>query len=440
MNLVHVHQRFQAVGHGTFFTGLAASDDDDAFSWIYDCGSKRKKRLTATMDDILMLPDQINMLVLSHFDDDHVNGVEYLLTQRCVQWLVIPYLNVAQRLAQAASVGQEALSVSTAMFQLDPAGWLMARGLADRVNAILFIRGSDGQDTDNVEASPLPDSVGLDLPQEESQEDAWSEGAQAIMEMRLTSADNRLPKALMRLHTQPVKIQKLALELMFFNSKQPDLFKLDSSGSSVAKRSGAALAQVQKEIEVIVNRFRLNDLSRPPRRRWREELKVCYERHFGSTSQTRNNISLCLLVRPLAFTNTNPPSCCDDDCFWFFWCGMLYPSYCDKPVCMQSIHNRAGLLCTGDLRLDRSTITKMMLHFGNTRWNQIGLTQVPHHGSQHSWETGSAATFAPSHFVHCVPNESKQHPHNDVQMDLIGHTTYKADYEHSVTLNYHFKP
>ena len=91
--MIHVHQCFNAVGHGTFFNGLAHDDERaESFSWIYDCGSKRTTRIDQELTSLEgweKWPEEVNLLVLSHFDDDHVNGVERLLRSRRVRILAL---------------------------------------------------------------------------------------------------------------------------------------------------------------------------------------------------------------------------------------------------------------------------------------------------------------------------------------------------------------
>lgn len=90
---LHVHQCFQAVGHGTFFTGVIETDAEPGkkiFSWVYDCGAKSKTRVERVIADVDLseiMPDSVDMFVLSHFDNDHVNGVEHFLRRRSVRWL-----------------------------------------------------------------------------------------------------------------------------------------------------------------------------------------------------------------------------------------------------------------------------------------------------------------------------------------------------------------
>jgi glyoxylase-like metal-dependent hydrolase (beta-lactamase superfamily II) len=134
------------VGHGTFFTGLVTTRNgpDPDFSWVYDCGSKRTKRISEVIEEIEGLqcwPEKIDLFVLSHFDDDHVNGVERLLRTRSVRCLALPYMDIGQRLQQASSVASDPCSASTALLQLDPVQWLTSQGLSDKVETVLMIRG-----------------------------------------------------------------------------------------------------------------------------------------------------------------------------------------------------------------------------------------------------------------------------------------------------------
>ncbi|MGE4050192.1 MAG: MBL fold metallo-hydrolase [Piscinibacter sp.] len=93
-------------------------------------------------------PEDVDLLVLSHFDDDHVNGVERLLSSRRVRVLALPYLDIGHRLAGAGSVSSEACSASTAAFQLDPVAWLHSRGLSGQVDTLLLVQSGRREDGD----------------------------------------------------------------------------------------------------------------------------------------------------------------------------------------------------------------------------------------------------------------------------------------------------
>lgn len=427
--MIHVHQCFQDVGHGTFFTGLVTARDGHIadFSWVYDCGSRRTTRIAGAIEDIESWhswPEKIDLFVLSHFDDDHVNGVERFLRTRSVRCLALPYMDAAQRLGQAAAVSSDPCSFSTAVFQLDPVQWLTTRGLLAKVDSILFVRGGQRGDNDffeDIVPEPLPD-------QSQSEEGVQSSLSGSVDEQfridYLTGVSQgglSGPRLMLWQHTLPSRPTRFPVEFMFFNSEQPDLFRRTAAGDKIARRSGASVEKLKLEVNIAMLRYKLTDLSKRPRRGWREALRRIFERHFGRTSQARNNISLCLLVRPLAL---DPEQCS------IFRCRIAHQAFPSR---------RAGLLCLGDLRVDGDVIAEMKKHFGKIRWDSLCVVQVPHHGSRHSWETGNAAAFAPDWFVHCVPDNSTHHPHEDVTRDLSGFKVLYADYAHRVALDYHYR-
>lgn len=422
--MVYVRQCFHAVGHGTFFSGLAIDElTGDSFSWVYDCGSKRKKRIDESLkvlDGFGAWPREVDLLVLSHFDDDHVNGVEQLLKYRKVRVLALPYMDVGHKLACLASVCADPCSASVAAFQIDPIGWLKSRGLSEQVDTVLLVQGGPrGDDDPAVDGEPVPLPTG---PDDNQMGEGRSESSVMSSLLRLGSAigknSSSSPHLAILKHFESAVAYGLPLELVFFNATQPSLFLKDKCGDLVARRSRCSISAVQVEVDFNMRIHGLDDLSGPPKRKWREALRQVYVKHFGSSSQQRNNISLCLLVRPAKRINTRP--------FNVVWRGMHYG--------LTDVSNRAGTLLLGDLRIDSSTLAEMKAHFGTTRWAELGVVQVPHHGSQHSWMPGAATAFGSDLFVHCVPDTSFQHPHRSVDADLGKKVVLRADYREVVLM------
>lgn len=428
--MIHIHQCFNAVGHGTFFNGLAFDEQrESSFSWIYDCGSKRTTRID---QEIMCLegweswPEEIDLLVLSHFDDDHVNGVERLLKSRKVRVLALPYMDVGHRLAGAASVSTDPCSASTAVFQLDPVAWLQSRGLAGQIDTVIMVQGGprgDGDPPVDGRAVPLPGSPGDNHRVREDPADTKGTEVSPVTRAGRATA----PRMVLWRHTASTMASGIPLELMFFNATQPDLFYKDGTGMLVARRSRRAISVVQADVDIIARRYGLHDLSRQPSRGWRDALRAVYVKHFGNSSQQRNNISLCLLVRPRGLDV--------EDCS-FFRRHDVSPL---TPQHLVSNINKTGTLLLGDLRIDSATLAEMQAHFGMARWVDIGTVQVPHHGSKHSWETGAAAVLGPERFIHCVPDASSHHPHRSVDDDLSPvAAVLRADYRAGVAIDYHF--
>lgn len=448
MDLVHVRQEFQSVGHGTFFTGSVRNFHGRRFCWVYDCGSKRPTRVEQAITALAYSqrwPDdvELDMVAVSHFDDDHINGLELLLQRHSVKWLVLPFMDIKTRLAHASSLMQgEASSATTAAFTMNPVKYLADRGLSDRVGSLLLIRGGAERALDG--GGELPESHRSGSPENFRWEDSLEDAAQYPAGFfDIPVAGNPQVKVLS--HRHPVKASGgLPFEFVFYNTSLP---------GGAAKRSKLPLSEVQNDVDLIFRTYRLQDPLRKPRSGWRKSLVRCYDKHFGSKGPERNNISLCVLARPLVGANLHSycslgAYCGPPAAHWSRFCA----NWPNCPYCWQYIDSagldsrshrsdRLSLLLTGDLALNSQQIEAMENHFGSWRWKEIGVTQVPHHGSQHSWETGNAACFGSSQFVQCVPTVSKHndHPHPIVVADLGNAHVHVANYENSVVHDFCFR-
>lgn len=82
------------IGHGGFHTGRIRTSDNVEFNWIFDCGSQRTKKFD---DYIRVWADRlgrpIDWLFISHFDTDHVSGLNVLMGRAVVRDVMVPYLN-----------------------------------------------------------------------------------------------------------------------------------------------------------------------------------------------------------------------------------------------------------------------------------------------------------------------------------------------------------
>ncbi|MGB8843862.1 MAG: MBL fold metallo-hydrolase [Aliidongia sp.] len=135
------------VGHGGFHTGRILANCNHQFSWIFDCGSRK----TAMFDDFLKRwttqnQEPIDWLFISHFDTDHVSGLDTLMSRAKVRDVMVPYVN-EQELALQMLQEIDRGNLDRAFFELvaDPAAFFLGRG-AERVT---FLRGprSGGEPT-----------------------------------------------------------------------------------------------------------------------------------------------------------------------------------------------------------------------------------------------------------------------------------------------------
>lgn len=148
--------RFHSVGQGLFYSGIIRPEDpnpNNSFCFVYDCGSLSNKRfLKNEIDDLVaLLPTikednskkekrKLNLLVVSHLHEDHVNGLAHLLQNVQVDTVLIPYYSEAQRvLAVLDSIDEDEHPSSSAesgfqgldyiSFIANPVSWFQRKGV-----------------------------------------------------------------------------------------------------------------------------------------------------------------------------------------------------------------------------------------------------------------------------------------------------------------------
>src|SRR3546814_4707900 len=84
---IDVDLLFHPVGQGMFASGhlKRTNSNDTEFSWIYDCGSASAGQLEIGAVNRLAAhlggpKPRIDLLVISHFDHDHISGIPHLLS------------------------------------------------------------------------------------------------------------------------------------------------------------------------------------------------------------------------------------------------------------------------------------------------------------------------------------------------------------------------
>ena len=137
-----MHFQFHPVGQGLFYSGQVGE-----FDFVYDCGTasgiSHVKSAVEAYDRFRRRKTskgKLGLLILSHFHEDHINGVGELLAKTGgVSEVVLPYLYPAERLMVAAEFAVanqiEDLGDEHIEFLADPAKFLRDRG-ADRVTFI----------------------------------------------------------------------------------------------------------------------------------------------------------------------------------------------------------------------------------------------------------------------------------------------------------------
>lgn len=132
---MHVRRFQYPIGQGCFHAGSigegdAVYHDDHAFHYVYDCGSDDRKALGEAIDSYKNQVPHVDVLFVSHLDNDHVNGLDRLLSVVKVDTVYVPYVNkvlLVLELIQAELDGT--LSASLIEASMDPGNWFRSRGV-----------------------------------------------------------------------------------------------------------------------------------------------------------------------------------------------------------------------------------------------------------------------------------------------------------------------
>ena len=97
---IEIVRNHYPVGQG-FFSSQQISYGNEKYTCVYDCGSMSKggsRFLEKYVDYLRDTTDAIDLLVISHLDADHINGLKYILKKFKIKKIIIPYITLVQRI------------------------------------------------------------------------------------------------------------------------------------------------------------------------------------------------------------------------------------------------------------------------------------------------------------------------------------------------------
>jgi hypothetical protein len=408
---------FHPVGQGLFASGAIYSSEGHSprFVWVYDCGTSSAQTLLmqrqADFREQYEGRGYLNLVTISHFDKDHISGIPSLLSAHRVDTVLLPFLPLWKRLVVAFGEGVPPDGDLMGFF-INPAGYLV--GLpGSEINRIVFVLPGGQADVPQGSDAPVksggPDGGwGLDFeedrPDDSGEVEALSVGT-AKTQVRFLKRGGRLQVAGLWEFVPYNDDLEEDISLSFQTAVRAERHRL-LTGTSVGERA-AALA----------------------------ELKVLYDRHFGSTSEKRNVISLFLYAGPIyptwkaswfgSLVRWGADSSFFQDLRWFAC--HLDPALSDQ----------CGMLYTGDGYLDTSArLARMTGYFGALRISRTGALQVMHHGARRNWHKGVAQAINPFFSVFCSDPKHKGlcHPHAPVLRDFWAYQPVQVDKSFGATL------
>lgn len=419
-----VSYKFWPVGQGLFSSGRLEAkfknSDKKFFDWVYDCGTvsnqkflknsieEYKKSFRSSSNADSNIKPKIDLVVISHFDKDHISGLVELLNTFSIQTLLLPYMPLWQRLIIAFN---EDIDSTHEMFKffINPVQYIFNNSNED-VTEILFVRPRD---------EGRPDSKN----QENSNGSSDADHSLIINTNRPDIDDDEEKKFLtdnkkkIRVYYSGRTIKILGFwefipyndaNVCFSNSARTwDDFK------EMVNKHRDALLQSPSEIEL-------------------NNIKNIYDQQFGSDSKSRNIISLFLYAGP----RLARPTVWHCNRCYFHSQNLLSRVY-------EYIHlfMRAGVLYTGDGYLNEPVkLNKLLACIGKQSIKKICCLQVMHHGSSANWHEGIAKTLEPDISVFCSdPSHLKyKHPHGDVVRDFLKYNPVQVDRTNGVEIVLYF--
>lgn len=385
---------FHNVGQGGFYTGRIKSDTNKFF-FIYDCGTfSPHKFMTDAIRDFgcsMEGEEKLDLLVLSHMDTDHVNGVSDLL-ERCnihrIDVLVMPYMTLSDRailLAYYSKRKQDDNSSWYYEFLIDPIGFFFSRDIDIRY--IVFACNGENEHNERNDAILSFDKAECIFWGKENNDKANT----------LREENHKIGQLANRVYcVEDFKISYCGLWKFDFWCDYRNI------RTDIHERVINNIYALGLDISDVT---RVKDLFAHKRR----ELADCY----GETKIAPNDMSVILLHYPIIegfFSQI------DVEVEKPFAHVCLLSSLCHSLI---NRHSTKTLLL-GDINL-QSTLEEIWTYFNLTNMeDELLVCTVPHHGSKYSWNNEILSRCENTIFVvsSCVHGRFK-HPHYIVVKDFL---------------------
>jgi len=400
---------FWPVGQGLFASGVLNDvKGKKRFHWVYDCGTtseqkylkKNIKAYEAKMFDGAAKPI-IDLVVISHFDTDHISGIVDLLSKFSVKTLLLPYMPLWQRLLIAFVNGVDSQQ-SVMRFYIDPVGFLNDIGGGQKVERIVFVSASgEGPPLADDEQNPGFDGFVLDgrfrgVNQEDVEERS--------LETPVQGTKNAARPQVQFLADQSNLVVGGFWEFVPYNN-----------ANVKTKASAVPFSDFQKQVAQCRDK-----LLASPSDVALGQLRDLYDLRFGKTDLPRNLISLFMYAGPIFTRAIN----------YHARHHIVQNSWNSRGYFIHDWSVRSAVLYTGDGYLNSSKRFDALKNYLSVdRMSNVSCLQVMHHGSENNWHEGISKKFSPDVSVFSSDPDRKglNHPHACVVRDFLKYTPIQVD-------------
>lgn len=359
---VKVLRNFIPVGQGAFYCEQFVNEDNSEkiFNVVYDCGSLTSKEIVeAEIRGTFKKDENITALFISHFDDDHVNGIPFLLKYCRVKRIFFPILTNADMILMSMTENKD--SFSNRFFN-DPLSTINELSPDQSIKLYAVKAVSAENDSENKGLENEEKKYDEIIKKIEPGEDVFQEIENDCDEVKINWA--YIP----------------------FNFRQNE--------RAVQLRAKLNKAFDNMSLEELKNNcFSDTEICR--------KVKSVYKEIKGSI----NTNSMTLFSGPLTFTWNqrvfNRPNCL---CVWN----------------REYLHEKVGCLYMGDYDASgkQKYYTLKTSYTQKRCWDKIGCIQIPHHGSRHNFNE-DLLDNANFFIISAGFNNRFRHPHNIVINNML---------------------
>lgn len=378
---IKIEYNFWAVGQGLFSNGVVKhSNAMKEFHWVYDCGTSSKAQL---IDQSIFAMKkeypvgEIDLLVISHFDKDHISGIKELAKQYKIKRVLLPYYSLGERLVLAYISG---IKANNPLFDL-------------YLNPVKFLTKSFYGETYHTEFLLFPTTNTSFEPREvkENEEGLIFQEIKPLSDEFTLGSNETIVKwlnptrpLLFKIQGERVEFLPYNVPLKFLNKYPINMGKFINDVDNILKTGSPDFAQ---------------------------QLKKSYEKEFKGKGKSKdvNLISLHLYIRSLGKGLQN-----------IAIKKGIYPATEVFETVANS--NKNALVYTGDGFLNTAILWNEFENFlGKERVDDIFCFQVMHHGAEKNWQPHLASQIKPIISVFSADEQHKgyNHPSARVVKDFL---------------------
>lgn len=408
----HVRHHYHPVGQGLFCTGEFTSIRPIAqrFFWVHDCGATfiNQSDLLREVDRVrtdIGPSHKIDLLILSHFDADHIAGLRALLPGITVEQVVLPYMAPSDRILLAMQATEDG-DPAFAEFLYDPPGFLASLAGEGTIRTVTYIGGPDNApEITNIfrrdvppfvsdaerEAIPVTMTIGFDDVLLDEIDPPFRRPGDRHPQVQHAPSSTRL-------------FVGAGWEFLFHNKPawQGNLPALRTQVDDFLAKVDAGALALPEAINHIRAAYRASE-------------------QFGSSPVGRNEISLITYAGPAEPSGVKLRVFDHHASLWPVSIGPIARCW-TVPGSFRRPDKPAGLLYTGDLTLDVPLRQIVRTKWKEQRWRRIGFVQMPHHGANLAWQETDPSQWHHRHsvFSYGIAN-SYGHPATRLLNVMHGH-------------------